>query len=151
MKKSLFMGTICAVLILTAIVLAGCTENTSSSTAKPTTPVSTVTMVQTFFAYSTSNGTIMTVPPYGRVIVRLNENPTTGFSWNATVSKSLSVVSDSFYPPNSTLVGAGGYHEWTLVPESAGTYTFNAVYKRPWEGPSPTSETFSLIIVATPV
>ncbi|MFZ0004845.1 MAG: protease inhibitor I42 family protein [Methanoregula sp.] len=151
MKKTLFTGTICCVLILAAIVLAGCTENTSSSKAEPTIPASTVTRVQTLFANSTSNGTTLTVPPSGRVIVRLNENPTTGFSWNATVSKGLSIVSDSFYPPNSTIIGAGGYHEWTLVPESAGTYTFNAVYIRPWEGQSPTSETFSLIIEATPV
>jgi len=144
----------CCALMLAAIFLAGCTENSSSSTTEQTTLMTTaaptVTMVPTIYVNSTSNGATVTIPTNGQVIVRLNENPTTGFSWNATVSKGLSVISDTFYPPETTLVGAGGYREWTLGMESPGTYTFNATYVRPWEGQSPTSDTFNLTIKATP-
>jgi predicted secreted protein len=31
-----------------------------------------------------------------------------------------------------------------------GTYTFKAVYMRPWEGATAMDNTFSLVIVATP-
>jgi len=99
---------------------------------------------------SSSNGNILTVPASDRVLVRLYENPTTGYTWNATASKGLTVISDIFYPPNTTLVGAGGYREWILAPDSPGTYTFKASYMRSWEGASSAADSFSLVIVATP-
>ncbi len=178
----------CCVLILAAILFAGCSENSAPSPATTTTtlpptaaPVANVlavtttsvsatpvptgaatpipttaagqasnASVPTIFVNSTSNGDIFTIRANERVLVRLNENPTTGYSWNATVSKDLTVISDTYIAPNSTLVGAGGYHEWILAPESPGTYTFKAVYIRPWEGVSSAADTFSIVIVASP-
>ena len=115
-----------------------------------TAPASSGNSVTTVLVNSTSNGDILTVPANERVLVSLKENPTTGYMWNATVSKGLSVIADTYYPPNSALVGAGGYREWILAPDGVGTYTFKAVYMRSWEGATATDETFSLVIVATP-
>jgi len=181
MKTTYLITAIGCVLILAAILMAGCTENSAPSTVTPAsteppattppagvpattanagvtvpaastavTPVSTSASVPTILVNSSSNGDILTVPASERVLVRLNENPTTGYMWNATASKGLSVISDTYYPPNTTLIGAGGYHEWILAPDTVGTYTFKAVYMRPWEGASSAADTFSLVIEATP-
>ncbi len=179
MKTSFVIAAIGCVFILAAIMVAGCTQSTTPSpatttvapstigspagtaavptpviTAPPasatTAPASPGTSVQTLFLNSTASGEIVTIPAGERVLVRLNENPTTGYSWNATASKGLSIIHDAYTAPNTTLVGAGGYHDWILAPDTVGTYTFKAVYLRPWEGASPTDEIFSLVIVATP-
>jgi predicted secreted protein len=180
MKTSLGIGAVCGTLILAAIILAGCIQNTAPSpattavpvspettppnvpaeTASPTvaTPAAAMTAVpssnsnsvMTVFVNSTSNGDILTIPANQRVLVSLNENPTTGYMWNVTVSKGLSIVSNTYILPNTTLIGAGGIREWVLAPDTVGTYTFKAAYIRPWEGVSSAADTFSLVIVATP-
>ena len=179
MKTSYVIAAIGCVLILAAIMVAGCTESTAPSPTTTTTippatttpvsvpaeltpsttslaasgtsaPASSDTSVPTLFVNSTSNGDIITVPASERVLVRLSENPTTGYSWNATASKGLSIIHDAYTAPNTTLVGAGGYHDWILAPDTMGTYTFKAVYMRPWEGATAMDNTFSLVIVATP-
>ncbi len=170
MKTTYLITAIGCIFILAAALMAGCTENSAPSTVTPAgvpaatanavvtvpaastavTPVSTSASVTTILVNSSSNGDILTVPASERVLVSLNENPTTGYMWNATASKGLSVISDTYYPPNTTLIGAGGYHEWILAPDTVGTYTFKATYMRPWEGASSAADTFSLVIEATP-
>jgi len=179
MKGSFTFAAVCCICVLAAIMAAGCTGSTESTSATPaatvppttavpvtsavpsisaTTAVATMTVapvttnvsVKTVFVNSTANGKIITIPSSERVMVALNENPTTGYSWNATVSKGLTIVSDNYIAPNTTLVGAGGYHEWILSPDTVGTYTFKAVYMRSWEGATATDETFGIVIQATP-
>jgi len=69
------------------------------------------------------------------VVVNLAENPTTGYSWNATVSPGLTITKDRYVQNATTegMLGTGGTHTWTLVPETSGVFTFSAVYRRPWE------------------
>ena len=122
----------------------------SVSAAMTATPAATGKSVTTIPVNSSSNGDILTIPASDRVLVTLAENPTTGYSWNTTVSKGLVVINDTYVAPSTTLVGAGGYHEWLLAPDGPGTYTFQAVYMRPWEGASSAAGTFSLVIVASP-
>lgn len=84
-----------------------------------------------------------------RVLVRLNENPTTGYNWSTTASKGLSIVLDHYFPPDTSQAGAGGYHEWILRPQTVDTYTFRAVSLPPGYTAEPPAETFSLVIQAT--
>jgi inhibitor of cysteine peptidase len=119
-----------------------------AGTATPSTPG---TSFRTLFVNNSYNGKIVTVPAGDRVLVRLDENPTTGYTWNATASKGLLIISDSYSAPDTPLLGASGYHEWILAPQTVDTYAFRAVSIRPWEGVKPTDGSFSLVIQATPV
>lgn len=163
-------------ILLAVIVIAGCTgtpgtsvaagtpavvptptaiENNSSFATSISTSVAaessgvSAASYRTLYVNSTSNGGIVTVPMGERVLVRLDENPTTGYSWNATASKGLTIISDTYNAPDTTLMGAHGHHDWLLSPETVDTYTFKAVYLRPWEGVTATDETFSLVIQVT--
>jgi len=75
--------------------------------------------------------------------IYLEENPTTGYSWNATVTDGLKVVNDSYSQTSDMKIGGGGDRHWTIEGMEAGNQTFSAVYKRPWEEPSPDDATYT--------
>jgi len=90
------------------------------------------------------NGTTITVPEGGAVLVDLEENPTTGYQWNASVSGSAKITVDTFIAPYSEtpITGAGGYHKWLVTFDGAPSGTFDAVYARPWEEPAADADSF---------
>ena len=65
-------------------------------------------------------------------MIRLDENPTTGFGWNESVTSGLTIV-DSKYIPGGNMPGAGGIHEWTIRADGKGQQQFSAIYRRSWE------------------
>jgi inhibitor of cysteine peptidase len=81
------------------------------------------------------NGAIKEIGQGSRFAVILNENPTTGYQWNATVSSGLEIQSVEYRqndaPPGMT--GVGGKRTWILVAKDAGNQKFSGVYKRSWE------------------
>ncbi|AFD01186.1 putative secreted protein [Methanocella conradii HZ254] len=84
--------------------------------------------------YSASdNGKTITMRAGDTFRVRLDENPTTGYSWNLTVGSGLQVVGDRYTPNATGLIGSGGHHEWTIMAVRMGTYKISGVYKRPRE------------------
>ncbi|WP_332449721.1 protease inhibitor I42 family protein [Methanoculleus sp.] len=96
------------------------------------------------------NGRNVTVPVESEVLVSLAESPSTGYSWNATVSPGLTIADDR-YEQNANpegMVGVGGIRTWTLVPEHAGVFTFSAVYRRPRENVTGLEDRFNLTITA---
>jgi putative hemolysin/predicted secreted protein len=70
-----------------------------------------------------------------RFAIQLEENPTTGFAWNATVSPGLEIQSSDYQMNNAPpgMVGVGGIHTWVIVAKETGTQKFSATYKRSWE------------------
>lgn len=81
------------------------------------------------------------------VTIRLEENPTTGYSWNMSFTKGLELIKDEFFSSAGTeLVGAGGVHEWTVKANSTGQYNVSGIYKRPWEGITGDEDTFNLTL-----
>lgn len=76
--------------------------------------------------------------------IQLKENPTTGYSWNVTVTEGLSIIHDEFIAPDTRLVGAGGEHIWTLEATMPGEQTFHGVYHRPWEPENPEDATYTV-------
>ncbi|WP_410508207.1 protease inhibitor I42 family protein [Methanosarcina hadiensis] len=95
------------------------------------------------------NGTGITLENEETFYLRLQENPTTGYSWELNLSEGLSLVSDKYYPPESgegerTIVGAGGVHVWEIKADSEGTQQVTAVYRRSWENETGTEERFKL-------
>ena len=78
------------------------------------------------------NGTTLSMTRGTVFTVRLDENPTTGYSWNATTTAGLTVI-NSTYVSGGSLMGAGGVREWKLQATGTGSQEFNATYERPWE------------------
>lgn len=62
------------------------------------------------------NGKIITVNSGDIFTIKLNENPTTGYSWNLTLGNGLQLVSDQYIAKKvpAGIVGSGGYHEWVI-------------------------------------
>jgi inhibitor of cysteine peptidase len=79
--------------------------------------------------------------------VRLPENPTTGYSWNASVTDGLRIIDTAFMPDAAaaSMVGVGGVRNWTIQGTKAGTQKFTAVYVRPFE-PNVTANQFNLTV-----
>jgi inhibitor of cysteine peptidase len=91
----------------------------------------------------------VTVRRGNSIAVRLQENPTTGFTWNLTTSPGLQIVSDSYIPSDTTgkLIGSGGTHVWEISALSVGGQTIQAVYRRPWEQATGNETAFFLTVV----
>jgi inhibitor of cysteine peptidase len=83
------------------------------------------------------------------LVVTLESNATTGYSWALVQNSDDSVLSktgDEYIAPQTTLIGAGGQEEWTFKALKKGTSTISMGYSRPWES-TPPAETFDLTVV----
>ncbi|MDD4255570.1 MAG: protease inhibitor I42 family protein [Methanofollis sp.] len=96
----------------------------------------------------TANGTAVNATVGDIVGISLTENPTTGYSWNTTLSAGLTLLNDTYTvdPHAEGMVGVGGTHLWLVRADAAGNQTFSAVYKRSWENTTGTEDTFSLTL-----
>jgi inhibitor of cysteine peptidase len=141
-------------LVLAGLVfVCGCTQQPAATpTPTPTTPVSTTQVPgkEVPMYNESSNGSTITVAPGGETFgIRLNENPTTGYSWNATITPGLILVSDGYdqNPETAGLMGAGGTHHWILRSgNETGDQQFRAIYQRPWENVTGSEQTFVLYV-----
>jgi len=107
----------------------GCRAGVTASTTTPAEGKKMVTLTDT------DNGKTEDIAQGTRFAVQLNENPTTGFQWNATVSSGLEIQSSDYQQDKAAegMVGAGGTRTWVIVAKDLGTQTFSAVYRRSWE------------------
>jgi inhibitor of cysteine peptidase len=142
------------------LILSGCTTQpagtpTATPTATPTTTVvpttSTPVIEKDMNVYNeTANGSTVKIPlGSGGFVVQLAENPSTGYSWNATVTSGLTIIDDAYEadPQSQGMVGAGGTHFWIVSGTSEGEQKFSAVYMRPWENVTGSEETFVLNVL----
>jgi inhibitor of cysteine peptidase len=95
------------------------------------------------------NGTTISLEKGETFYLRLEENPTTGYSWELNLSPGLDNVSGMYYPPASEkgeqpLVGAGGVHLWEIKAASEGDQQVTAVYRRSWENETGEEDKFIL-------
>ncbi len=83
------------------------------------------------------------------IILKLAENPTTGYSWNLTHSDGLELKEDNYELKEGTekLVGEGGFHHWTFEVVDTGEQNISAIYMRPWEEKTGTENTFKLNVM----
>jgi len=70
-----------------------------------------------------------------RFAIVLAENPTTGFTWNETLSAGLELQSSDYRQDDAPtgMVGVGGTRTWVIVAKDLGDQKFSAVYRRSWE------------------
>ena len=131
-------------LCVAAMLLAGCTSPAGAPVPTPTpTPIpaaATTPAPAAVPAGSSSfdqgdNGGTYTVSLGTVFRLALPENPTTGYTWNLSVSPGLSVLNASYVPSDTTgkLVGSGGTRIWFLNATLPGTQTVSGTYGRPWE------------------
>jgi len=78
--------------------------------------------------------------------VRLAENPTTGYRWaiRSLGVSCLKVEEDTFEPPGSGALGAGGAHRWRFRTVQEGIADLAMEYRRSWEQRS--ADTFKVSI-----
>ena len=114
-------------------------------------PTQTPTGQEVWVTEEDAGGTV-TIGMEDSLIVALDSNPTTGYSW-ALVSISdesvLQKVSDEYIPaPTPTeepIVGSGGEEIWTFAPQAAGTSIIEMEYIRSWEPDAP-AVTFNITV-----
>jgi inhibitor of cysteine peptidase len=69
------------------------------------------------------------------IVLRLSDNPTTGYRWELEPMTGDSLVlDDSDYEPSGGAIGSGGVATWTLRAAAAGTASVGLKRWRPWEG-----------------
>jgi inhibitor of cysteine peptidase len=94
------------------------------------------------------NGTTVRELQGSMFAISLAENPTTGYTWNATISPGLELVDDVYeediHAPG--MVGVGGTHWWILRAVATGSQEFSANYIRSWEGVQPGDQAYRLTI-----
>ena len=80
-------------------------------------------------------GRSLTINPGDVVIVEVEENLGTGYSW-AVVDDGggvLSLIESTHIPAPQQLMGAPGTHRFRFSPARAGTGTLELHLRRPWE------------------
>lgn len=125
-------------LVMFALVLVGLLFAFGASVMLPSNSVA---------AFNGDNGKTITVNEGSLIKINLDENPTTGYSWNETISPGLAIIDSTYISSGSGMMGAGGVHEWTLKATGKGPQQFSAVYKRPWEPIAGNETTFTLNIL----
>lgn len=86
------------------------------------------------------------------LIVTLESNQTTGFSWELVeiTQDVLEKVSDEYVVPEQKegppIVGAGGKEIWTFQAIKEGTGQISMEYNQPWEGGEKKASTFDLTV-----
>lgn len=90
------------------------------------------TSIYEFGGINTWQGEIVT----GQTLtLRVESNPTTGFSWAAVQDQELFDVQTSYTadPQTAPVSGAGGRQTFVLTPKSSGEVRVTFTYSRPWE------------------
>lgn len=85
------------------------------------------------------------------VVIALEANPTTGYTWEVEEPVDelvLRQVGDIEFEPQSELVGAGGVQTIRFEVIGEGQATIELVYRRPWETDVEPLETFSVQITS---
>lgn len=81
------------------------------------------------------DGTLIEADVGDTILVRMSDNPTTGYRWELEpVTGESMVLVGSDYEPTSGAVGSGGLATWTLRAAAAGTTPIALKRWRPWQG-----------------
>jgi len=92
-----------------------------------------------------ADGSTVSLLPGQTLIIRLPENPTTGYRWAVDMSGGMTLVSDDFSPTGAG-VGAGGTRtlEWTSP--ALGSQRITLALRRPWEAAEAAIRRFTVTI-----
>jgi len=150
MSTGTLPASVLAIACIAAVLLAGCTGPAARPPSTPTQapPLTEApSPVQTSSFSQADDGKTYSLSLDTEIQLRLPENPTTGFTWNLSVTPGLSVLNDSYVPSDTTgkLIGSGGTHVWFLKAGLAGEQVISGLYRRPWE-PAGNGSAFRLVL-----
>ena len=94
------------------------------------------------------NGKTVTVNTGDKLIVKLDGNPTTGYTWqlNNFDTSLLESAGEPDYKTDSLLIGSGGRYTYTFAALKPGEVTLQFNYLRTWEKDIPPVENFSITV-----
>ena len=81
------------------------------------------------------------------VVIELESNPSTGYSWILPVDLGILDLVDERWVGDSDLTGSPGTTHLEFEVVGTGTWTLDLEYRRPWEDAAP-DRTFAVTIVA---
>jgi inhibitor of cysteine peptidase len=85
------------------------------------------------------------------LLLRLPENPTTGYRWAFDGLDGAAVsVHDGDHAPASAAPGSGGQTTWTLEPTASGTTRIALKLWRRWEGDASIKKRFAVTLAVKP-
>jgi inhibitor of cysteine peptidase len=96
------------------------------------------------------SGKQIELSPGDSLVVTLDSNPSTGFSWSIsgiTDEVVIGEVSNEFNGADTGMMGAGGQEVWTFEAVDKGTSTIEMQYSRSWETGVEPAGTFNVTIV----
>ena len=96
-----------------------------------------------------ASGKTLVLDKPGLLALKLNANPSTGYSWQVSASSAaVTKVGSSFtiVREEEAMVGAPGTEIIFLNVQEPGTYTVNMEYKRPWEMLSLDKFSFTVVV-----
>lgn len=94
------------------------------------------------------NTTELVVPMNEVIMISLAENPTTGYTWNVTLSEGLALLKDVYVQDEAEegMVGVGGVHEWFIEAVEAGEQTFYGIEQQAQSEETGSEYTLKLIV-----
>lgn len=151
------------IMLVLLLLASGCTQPAATPTVPATTQIPAALTTTTPVIQATTmaeegkrlvtftesdNGKTEKIAQNTRFAVALAENPTTGFTWNATLSPGLELQSSDFSqsPAAPGMVGVGGTRTWIILAKDPGNQKFSAAYLRSWEPVSGNETSYSVNI-----
>src|SRR5208337_23063 len=146
--RRLFMVRPVIIFAIAAVCLASSSlaQSVQTSTASPAGSHSSSTVIVT----AQDNGKEVDLPQGGTLVVRLEANPSTGYSWTVKGDPSpLKLVKLSYRKNNSNrAAGAPSTQELRLAATSSGIVLLDLEYRRPWEYNAAPARTFRIHVNA---
>jgi len=92
-----------------------------------------------------ADGSTVNLLPGRSLIIRLPENPTTGYRWAVESGGGMTLVSDDFSPTMAG-VGAGGTRTLQWSSSAPGNHRITLALRRPWEAAEAAIQRFAVNI-----
>ena len=94
------------------------------------------------------NGRQIEVAYNSRVLLRLPENPSTGYRWEIKPlnDDTLKLQVDTYRAPTTIVMGAGGTRVFEFIAQSPGTFHLNLHLKKPWDSEGEAIKIFEITL-----
>ncbi|HPE68415.1 MAG TPA: protease inhibitor I42 family protein [Thermotogota bacterium] len=98
--------------------------------------------------WDTEQTATVTLHPGDVLRIEIESNATTGYEWELVSEvdeRFLKLESNDYFPPNSQLMGAGGWQHLVFSAMDPGVTSVQLEYRRPWD-PADTVEGWNLFV-----